>query len=341
MVEVCPRCGGHEVGCPICNLPPRRELPKADIFKGTSQVRKAVMLYGALAWEVQAVDLSYYNASMNFAITKQKCQAVILRYGYGNQWKDPKLDEYYAGAKAQGMPIGAYWYKTPRAGCDPVVQANSFADLIATHPVDLDIHNDVEESYLTKEQTLAWVIANEDRLQARTGRIPLPYSSKNFWDNKVAYSTRWANRKTWPANWTVRDYPVVPNGWTFVKGDWWQWSANGNNLAAAYGSTGGDTYMDLDRWFGTVVEFNARYNTNIKPIGTVQPPPAGQVPENVIINTGELSIHDTPQAVQTNVVGHALYNTTWHPYSEVTANGIAWYVVGKDLYISKAYTRLP
>lgn len=340
MIQVCPTCGGGRVGCPTCNAPPRRVLPKEDIYKGKPEHRKMMALYGAPVWEVQAVDLCVYSGHVDFNITKTKAQIVILRYGYGDGWKDGKLDEYYAGAKAAGMPIGGYWYN--QIGRDPIKHADSFAELLASHPVDLDIHDDNEETTLGTSQTLAWIITNEDRLQSRTGKIPVPYSSKNFWDNKVAYSTRWMNRKTWPANWTVRDYPVVPNGWVFNQGCWWQWSANGNGLAASYGSTGGDSYIDLVRWYGSVEQFNPTYRTNIKHLGEPIPPPLpGQVPESVIINIGELAIHDTPQLVQTNVVGHALINTTWHPFEQVYVDGVKMYRVTKDGLISAAYTRLP
>lgn len=340
MIQVCPTCHGTQPNCPTCGMPPRRVLPAADIYRRGAKVNKlAAKLYGAPVWEVQAVDLCVYSGTVNFTITKTKCQSVILRYGYG-YWKDAKLEEYYRGAKLAGMPIGGYWYNQIRTDRDPIQTADCFAELLAMYPVDLDEHDDNEESLLSTTATLAWIIANEDRLKARTNKVPVPYSSKNFWDNKVAWSTRWQNLPDWVANWTTRDYPVEPSAWTFKEGDWWQHSANGNGLAASYGSTGGDTYIDLNRWYGSIAKFNTKYHTNIQPIGGQPPaPPPGTVPANIMIITGELSIHNTPHAIQQNVVGHALLNAIWHPYEETLSDGIYWYRVTKDGWISKNYTR--
>lgn len=348
MVKVCPTCGGKQIGCPTCNAPPKRVLPKGDIYKGKMEYRKMMalnaQLYGAPVWEVQAVDLSVWNGQMDFMVTRTKVQCVILRYGYGNSWQDAKLAEYHAQATAADMPIGAYWYCRPWE--DPLQHAASFAELLRRYPVKLEESGDFEGDPhgKTKVQVYNWIVAFEESLKAQTNKWQMPYSSAGFWNSYVQTSTRWTNRKVYPANWTVRDYPTVPIGWTFKQGDYWQWQADGNNKAREYGMvSGGDADMDLDRIYNTVEQFNIDYGTHIKHIGEPQPPPPppGQVPETVIITTGELAIHDTPYLYQTNIVGHALINTQWHPFEEVYINGVKLYRVTKDGYISKAYTRLP
>jgi hypothetical protein len=279
---------------------------------------------------------------MNFAITKTKCQYVIMRAGYGNGWLDGNLATYYRDARAQDMPVGLYWYN--RVGEDFILHADGFAEAIDMYPPQIDICGDYEQTSKDMNQTLDWILSYDGRLRNQTGKVPMSYTSKGFWDAKVARSSQWIGRRLWDANWTTRDYPAVPLDWQFKQGDHWQWSADNNRKAAEYGSTGGDPDMDLDRYYGSVAQFNAQYGTHIQPIGgqppPPPPPPPGQVPENVLIITGELAIHNTPQAVQGNIVGHALYNTIWHPYEEVAANGVVWYRVTKDGYISKNYTRV-
>jgi GH25 family lysozyme M1 (1,4-beta-N-acetylmuramidase) len=287
---------------------------------------------------VQGIDISKWNGTMNFQVTKTKCQFVIIRAGYGLQWKDPMFDANVAGCRAADMPFGLYWYCYNNQ--DPEDTADSFADLIVSSSPQLEAHGDLEQTYLGQQQTLDWFNAFEGRLQGRTGKLQVSYSSAGFWNPNVARSAKWRNRRDWAANWTTRDYPTVPIDWTWQQGDYWQHSADGNRKGAEYGSVGGDADMDLNRWYGTVIQFNTTYGTHITYIGA-PPQPPGQVPESVIINTGELAIHNTPQAIQGNVVGHALFNKVWHPYEEVYQNGIYWYRVTKDGYISKNYTRLP
>lgn len=335
MAKICPTCGGTQVGCPTCGLPPKRILPKQTVFN-----KIYIALFGTAYWEVQGIDISRWNGNMNFSIAKTKCQYVIIRLGYGTQWKDASADTFYQGAKVADMPIGFYWYCN--IGQDPILTAQSFSEEVLSHPCQLDIVLDAEATTLGTEDTLNWLKTVDAKVTTLTGKKPTIYTSGGFWNSRVARSSYWSNRALWVANWTTRDTPFMPYDWT----TWvhWQWSADGNLKASAYGSTGGDPDMDLDRFNGTCATFNAKYGTHIVPIGTPpippQPPVPPTLPEYVIINIGELAIHNTPDAVQTNIIGHALQNTKWYPYELVNKNGVDWYKVGKNLYISKYYTRL-
>ena len=294
------------------------------------------IVMGSPVWEVQGVDVSKWNGNMNFAVTKTKCQYGLARYGYGDGWKDPKIDEYYTGANANDFPLGGYWFNY--IGKDLNAHAQGFAEEIRNHPPKVGIRLDFEWTSLGMQDTLDWMIALDKKVTQLTGLIAEVYSAIWFWDSKVAPTTYFSGRMNWPANWTTRDYPSLPRGWT-KWGDW-QFSADGNRKGAEYGSTNGDADMDLNRSFYTVVQFNAKYGTHIVPIGGTPPPPPGTLPPYVIINTAELAIHSTPQAVQTNIIGHALQGSKWYPLEEVVS-GISWYRLANGAYISKGYTKYP
>jgi len=330
MAKICPVCQGNLVGCPTCNSPPMRVLPT---YSGVKSLRS--IIYGAKVWEVQGIDISKWNGQLNFGITKTKAQYAIMRLGYGTEWKDPKADTFYRDAMANDFPVGVYWFCN--IGQDYVKHATNFASEIATHRPQLDIVLDAESTTLNPDGTLNWLIECDKKLTSLTGKQAIIYTSKGFWDAKVARSSYFSGRLNWVANWTTRDYPSMPID--FTQYGHWQWSADGNMKAAEYGSTGGDPDMDLNRFNGTVAQFNSKYGTHIQPIGVV-PPVVPTLPPYVIINTAELAIHSTPQAVQTNIIGHALQNTKWYPLEEVVS-GISWYRLANGAYISKGYTKYP
>lgn len=341
MAKLCPSCGGNLVGCPVCDAPPKRVSPKAMSSPSPFRGRLRSILMGSPVWEVQGIDISKWNGTMNFAVTKTKCQYAFLRAGYGNGWKDPNVDTYYANANSNDFPVGFYWFCY--IGQDIVKHAEGFASYINTHPHKLDDVIDAETSTLDPYSTLVWLKELDSRLGSLTNRpidYRLTYTAPGIWNGMVQRSTYWTNRKLWDAAWTTADAPRIP--YDFSSWTHWQWSADGNRKAAEYGSTGGDYDMDLDRFNGTVAQFNARYGTHIQPIGSVTPPVTPPTnPEYVIINTGELAIRSTPQILTTNTIGHALFNTKWYPYEMVNSNGINWYRVGKNAYISANYVRLP
>ena len=58
------------------------------------------------------IDISKHQGSVNFSTMKKAgVEGVVLRCGYASK-KDSRFDEYYNGAKKQGLPIGSYHYAT-------------------------------------------------------------------------------------------------------------------------------------------------------------------------------------------------------------------------------------
>jgi GH25 family lysozyme M1 (1,4-beta-N-acetylmuramidase) len=336
--RICPTCQGTRVGCPTCSLPPKRILPKATVLDKLYKT-----LYGTINWEVQGVDLSKWNGQMSFGTTKTKCQYVIMRLGYGTQWKDPNCDIFYRDARAQDMPVGVYWFCN--IGQDANLTATSFAEEIATHNPQLDIVLDAEYTVLEPTGTLNWLKAVDTKLTALTGKKAMIYTSAGFWNAKVARSSYWSGRMLWVANWTARDTPTMPLDW--YAWSHWQWSADGNQKGAEYGSSNGDPDMDLDRFNGTCVQFNAKYGTHIIPIsGSIPPPPPpppGTVPEMVIVNTGDANLRHAPNPSDpNNICGDSKMGMKLYPEAiEKDQYGAEWYKLGKKIYIKKLLTRLP
>jgi GH25 family lysozyme M1 (1,4-beta-N-acetylmuramidase) len=325
------------VGCPVCDLPPKRVLPKLTIY---DKVYSA--LYGAAYWEVQGIDVSKWNGNMSFSITKTKCQYGFIRLGYGTQWLDASADTFYRDAMANDFPLGLYWYLN--IGQDANLTAQSFAEEIVTHSPQLDIVLDAEQSNLNPTATLNWLMAVDTKFTQLTGKKATIYTSAGFWNSKVARSNYWSGRQLWVANWTTRDTPTMPYDWS----SWthWQWSADGNQKGAEYGSTNGDPDMDLDRFKGTCVQFNAKYGTHIKPIGAEPPPPSpppGTVPEMVIVNTGEANLRSAPNPNDSyNVCGSSKMGQKLFPEAiEKDQFGKNWYRLGRKIYIKVELTRLP
>lgn len=63
--------------------------------------------------DMKGIDVSVHNGKIDW--TKVKAVGIdfaILRAGYGKlaKQKDDRFEENYAGAKAAGIPVGAYWY---------------------------------------------------------------------------------------------------------------------------------------------------------------------------------------------------------------------------------------
>ncbi len=62
---------------------------------------------------MRGIDVSVHNGSIDWNRVKNDgIGFAILRAGYGKTaaQKDKKFEDNYNGAKAAGIPVGAYWY---------------------------------------------------------------------------------------------------------------------------------------------------------------------------------------------------------------------------------------
>jgi GH25 family lysozyme M1 (1,4-beta-N-acetylmuramidase) len=329
MIEICPRCGGKEVGCPTCHLPPKRQRPKQPLLASLRNRIYLPIILKSQSWPVQGVDLSSWNGVMDLSITKTKAQYGFFRVGYGEGYKDYRCDTYRRDALNNDWPYGIYWFCYPQYSW--LKHAQAFAEVANEFPYQLDMVIDAETTTLGRQATLDWFVNLDNKLQELTGKKPIIYTSMGFWDDKVARSTHFTARRNWVAHWTTAQSPLLPLDMPLYGH--WQHLADGNKKATEYGMIKeGDPDMDLDRANDSVESFNARYGTHIKPL-------SGDIPTNpivpkkyIIVNTAALNIRSLPDATSKDI-GTIRYGDD----VPVTEESNGWYKI--EGWISGYYTK--
>ena len=163
---------------------------------------------------VEGVDVSEFQASINWG--------AVRNGGY----HDPTFATNWVGMKNAGVKRGVYQFFEP--GEDPSAQADIVLQAIGGGPLgdgDLPAMLDVE---VTGGQSGATITAHIhtwiDKIQAATGRVPVIYTGKYFWNDNVG-SGDFAGLPLWIAAYGP-PCPDTPNAWN----DWrlWQYADNGN-----------------------------------------------------------------------------------------------------------------
>lgn len=98
---------------------------------------------------IYGLDLSNHNGTVDFnAIKNAGNSFVILRAGYGKttSQKDKRFEEYYAGAKAAGLDVGAYWYSYALNTSDAQKEADACLAVIAGKQFEYPIYIDMEDA---------------------------------------------------------------------------------------------------------------------------------------------------------------------------------------------------
>ena len=98
--------------------------------------------------EYFVIDISHWQTEVDFAQVKAAgVYGVIIKAGYGRiaSQKDPLFESHYAGAKAAGLHIGAYWYSYADSAADAAREANACLACIAGKQFDFPVYYDLEE----------------------------------------------------------------------------------------------------------------------------------------------------------------------------------------------------
>ena len=97
---------------------------------------------------MKGIDVSVHNGNIDWNRVKNDgIGFAILRAGYGKtaSQKDKKFEENYNGAKAAGIPVGAYWYSYARTVDVARQEAEACITILRGKQFEYPIFFDVEE----------------------------------------------------------------------------------------------------------------------------------------------------------------------------------------------------
>jgi lysozyme len=195
---------------------------------------------------IAGVDVSDYDGTIDWKkVAASGKQFAIIRLGDGLTYIDTQFAINWAGAKAAGLTVGAYQFFRPED--DPVAQADlMLSHLAAVGYVAGDIPPVVDVE-VTDGQSNATVLANVDawlqRIKAKTGRLPVMYSSARVW-SLIGNPNPSPLPYLWDAQWGVT-CPTLPPEWGRLR--FWQYTDSGSVPGI------GDA-ADLDLYNGSLAE---------------------------------------------------------------------------------------
>ena len=217
------------------------------------------------------IDVSYWQGSINWNSVKSAgVEFAILR-----AWcwqKDTRFEEYYANAKAAGVPVGAYSYIYAETIADARTEANNLLSVLKGKQFEYPIYIDVEESkYQSMNKALVTsIVKTELDILEAAGYYAAFYTGTYFAYNALNLSDL-AAYDCWIADY--RGYC----GYTGAHG-MWQYSSTGS-ISGISGN------VDLNYCYRD-------YPTIIKTAGLNGYPPTQVVTYPYTINDASLMLYD-------------------------------------------------
>ncbi len=201
---------------------------------------------------VQGIDVSSWQGAIDWgAVGRSGIGFAIVRIGDG-YYRDSRFRENWDGARAAGLVRGAYQFFEPAE--DPIAQADIVIAAVGRlGPGDLPVTIDVEApspgvSAATYTARIhQWV----DRVTAGTGRQPIIYTGRYYWDPFVA-SSDFRGLPLWHAQYTSASCPNINDRWSHWT--FWQYTSSGS-LSGIGGR------IDRDVFNGSMADLRAFANS--------------------------------------------------------------------------------
>lgn len=175
----------------------------------------------------KGIDVSHHNGDINWQVVKDSgIDFAIIRTGYGwENWDkqtDKKLKDNIAGAKAAGIPIGAYHYSYATNPEEALKEADFFIDRLKwtqwEYPVFFDFEDKCQKS-LTTEQKTDIITTFLQKLQ-EAGYYCGYYTFLN-WQRNCLNMSRLGSNELWIAHWNQECACQQPYGI-------WQYTSDGS-----------------------------------------------------------------------------------------------------------------
>ena len=140
---------------------------------------------------MKGIDVSEHQGVIDWAqVAKAGVQFAIIRAGYGREvsQKDKYFERNYAGAKAAGIPVGAYWYSYADSVARGEQEAKTCLKVLEGKSFELPIFFDQEyepKILALSNKTRTDIVLKFLETVKAAGRICGLYSSTNFLTTKL------------------------------------------------------------------------------------------------------------------------------------------------------------
>lgn len=171
------------------------------------------------------IDISKWQEEVDWAELAAQHRAgsldfVIMRAGLGGSTIDPRFEEYYAAARAAGIPVGAYWYAY-WGPYTPAQEAASFLRAVEGKTLEYGLWYDVEYEPdilgMSRQARTDKVLEGLNTLAA-SGRYVGLYASTDMVNNRLEYE-RLRGYDLWVAQYAARNTCKLPYGiWQYTSG---------------------------------------------------------------------------------------------------------------------------
>ena len=169
----------------------------------------------------KGIDISAYQNNVDFKkVAKDPHgQFVILRAGFGKYLKqeDKCFRSHYIGAKAAGIPVGAYWFSYATTPETAKIEANVCAQVLGDRKFEYPIAFDIEtpEALNQKPEKVSAIIEAFCSEMEKMGYYAMLYCSTWFLSHNILESTC-RRYSVWCANYNV----FKPKYYTGSYGIW-------------------------------------------------------------------------------------------------------------------------
>lgn len=175
------------------------------------------------------IDVSKHQGMIDWS--KVKTDFAILRAGFGRytSQKDPQFERNYAGAKAAGIPVGAYWYSYARSAEEAREEAKACLHVLKGKRFEFPIYFDIEDStqeFLGKAVLTAMCEVFCDTLE-KAGYFAGVYASTYWFTDKLDHARLASKYTIWLA-----DYRAGYN--KTLKRDMHQYTSHGSMAGIAW-----------------------------------------------------------------------------------------------------------
>ena len=210
------------------------------VYVGTNKTYTATATSSPVV--AKLVDLSHYNASVDFAKLKGKYH-VIMKCGEGTSMTDGTFASRAKKCEQLGIPYGVYYYARAKTAAAARAEAKRCLSIIAGRKLSYPVYYDIEEPSLgSVAATIAKAFCAEIEKAGYWAGI---YSGDSYWQAHLVSGV--GDRYTkWVARYGVNDgkpsYKPVTK-----KYDIWQYSSNGTVDGVGGRCDVNNVYRDLPR----------------------------------------------------------------------------------------------